>query len=104
MCSLSKVNTPLTLTPTSMLTIVPIPMGTLAPRPPDTHTHTHTHTSLSGGHECEIGEQGINLSGGQKARVSLARACYSGASVVMLDDPLAAVDPQVMVRVIRVSY
>ena len=55
--------------------------------------------TLKGGHECEIGEQGINLSGGQKARVSLARACYSGASVVMLDDPLAAVDPQVRCRV-----
>ena len=51
--------------------------------------------TLKGGHDCEIGEQGINLSGGQKARVSLARACYSGATVVMLDDPLAAVDPQV---------
>ena len=52
-------------------------------------------STLKGGHDCEIGEQGINLSGGQKARVSLARACYSGATVVMLDDPLAAVDPQV---------
>jgi ABC-type bacteriocin/lantibiotic exporter with double-glycine peptidase domain len=38
------------------------------------------------------GERGVNLSGGQKARVSLARACYSSSKVVLLDDPLAAVD------------
>ncbi|KAG2525914.1 hypothetical protein JM16_004152, partial [Phytophthora kernoviae] len=40
----------------------------------------------------EIGQKGINLSGGQKARVSLARACYSDADILILDSPLAAVD------------
>ncbi|KAJ3100113.1 hypothetical protein HDU97_002495 [Phlyctochytrium planicorne] len=40
----------------------------------------------------EIGEKGINLSGGQKQRVSLARAAYSSAKFVLLDDPLSAVD------------
>ncbi|KAJ3089444.1 hypothetical protein HDU96_003769, partial [Phlyctochytrium bullatum] len=40
----------------------------------------------------EIGERGINLSGGQKQRVSLARALYSRASLLLLDDPLSAVD------------
>ncbi|KAJ3209245.1 hypothetical protein HDU67_006307 [Dinochytrium kinnereticum] len=40
----------------------------------------------------EIGEKGINLSGGQKQRVSLARAVYSRASYILLDDPLSAVD------------
>jgi ABC-type multidrug transport system fused ATPase/permease subunit len=40
----------------------------------------------------EIGEKGINLSGGQKQRVSLARAVYSRAAVVLMDDPLSAVD------------
>ncbi|RLN62800.1 hypothetical protein BBJ28_00008313, partial [Nothophytophthora sp. Chile5] len=40
----------------------------------------------------EIGERGVNLSGGQQARVALARACYSDASVFVLDSPLAAVD------------
>ncbi|KAI9339377.1 P-loop containing nucleoside triphosphate hydrolase protein [Obelidium mucronatum] len=40
----------------------------------------------------EIGEKGINLSGGQKQRVSLARAIYSRASVILMDDPLSAVD------------
>lgn len=42
-----------------------------------------------------IGERGINISGGQKARISLARAIYSEADIYLLDDPLSAVDPQV---------
>ncbi|KAJ3068228.1 Multidrug resistance-associated protein 4, partial [Rhizoclosmatium hyalinum] len=42
-----------------------------------------------------VGERGITLSGGQKARVALARACYSTAELVLLDDPLAAVDAKV---------
>ncbi|CAD8077788.1 unnamed protein product [Paramecium sonneborni] len=42
-----------------------------------------------------IGEKGINISGGQKARISLARAIYSEASIYLLDDPLSAVDSHV---------
>ena len=42
-----------------------------------------------------IGDRGVTLSGGQKARVSLARALYADADVYLLDDPLAAVDPTV---------
>ncbi|EIW71535.1 hypothetical protein TREMEDRAFT_42903 [Tremella mesenterica DSM 1558] len=47
---------------------------------------------LEDGDETEIGEKGLNLSGGQKARVSLARAVYSRASLLFLDDVLSAVD------------
>ncbi|KAJ2800364.1 hypothetical protein H4R20_004092, partial [Coemansia guatemalensis] len=50
---------------------------------------------LPGGDMTEIGEKGINLSGGQRARVSLARAVYARADVYILDDPLAAVDAHV---------
>ncbi|KAF8984488.1 P-loop containing nucleoside triphosphate hydrolase protein [Cyathus striatus] len=50
---------------------------------------------LPSGEATEIGEKGINLSGGQKARVSLARAAYSSADIVLLDDPLSAVDSHV---------
>ncbi|KAJ6483901.1 P-loop containing nucleoside triphosphate hydrolase protein [Mycena vulgaris] len=40
----------------------------------------------------EIGERGVTLSGGQRARIALARSLYSQAKCVLLDDPLAAVD------------
>ncbi|ODN81434.1 hypothetical protein L202_01864 [Cryptococcus amylolentus CBS 6039] len=43
----------------------------------------------------EIGERGITLSGGQRQRICIARAAYSQASVVLLDDPLSAVDAHV---------
>ena len=42
-----------------------------------------------------IGERGVTLSGGQKARVSLARAVYQEADIYLLDDPLSAVDMKV---------
>jgi ABC-type multidrug transport system fused ATPase/permease subunit len=50
---------------------------------------------LPAGDLSEIGERGVNLSGGQKQRISMARAVYSQAEVVLLDDPLSAVDAHV---------
>jgi ABC-type multidrug transport system fused ATPase/permease subunit len=50
---------------------------------------------LPAGVMTEIGERGINLSGGQKARVSIARAVYRNADIYLLDDPLSAVDAHV---------
>ncbi|KAG0212045.1 hypothetical protein BGX28_006943 [Mortierella sp. GBA30] len=47
---------------------------------------------LESGDRTQIGEQGITLSGGQKQRLSLARAIYSDAKVLLLDDSLSAVD------------
>lgn len=42
--------------------------------------------------ETEVGEKGTSLSGGQKARVALARALYSPAKYILIDDALSAVD------------
>lgn len=50
---------------------------------------------MANGADTIIGERGINISGGQKARISLARAVYSQADIYLLDDPLSAVDPDV---------
>ncbi|RKO99542.1 hypothetical protein CXG81DRAFT_530, partial [Caulochytrium protostelioides] len=52
----------------------------------------HDFQLLPGGDLTEVGERGINLSGGQKQRIALARAAYSAAEIVLLDDPLSAVD------------
>lgn len=51
--------------------------------------------ALPNGEATEIGEKGVNLSGGQKQRVSLARAVYANAELLLLDDPLSAVDAEV---------
>uniref|UniRef100_T1GI51 ABC transmembrane type-1 domain-containing protein n=1 Tax=Megaselia scalaris TaxID=36166 RepID=T1GI51_MEGSC len=47
------------------------------------------------GDETLIGERGVTLSGGQKARINLARAVYRQADIYLLDDPLSAVDTEV---------
>ncbi|KAL0059597.1 hypothetical protein AAF712_013648 [Marasmius tenuissimus] len=49
-------------------------------------------TLFEAGDQTEVGEKGITLSGGQKARITLARAVYSDAEVLLLDDVLAALD------------
>lgn len=47
------------------------------------------------GDSTELGDRGVNVSGGQKQRISLARATYADADVILLDDPLSALDAQV---------
>jgi len=43
-----------------------------------------------------VGEKGVTLSGGQRARINLARAAYGDENIFLLDDPLAAVDTKVV--------
>lgn len=50
---------------------------------------------FSHGDQTIIGEKGTTISGGQKARLSLARALYSEADIYLLDDPISAVDSKV---------
>ena len=48
-----------------------------------------------------VGERGITLSGGQKARLILARALYTDADIYLLDDPISAVDAKVAKQIFR---
>ncbi|TKA68436.1 hypothetical protein B0A49_08545 [Cryomyces minteri] len=50
---------------------------------------------LPNGDVTEIGERGITVSGGQKQRLNIARAIYFNADIVLMDDPLSAVDAHV---------
>ncbi|PHH91844.1 hypothetical protein CDD83_10094 [Cordyceps sp. RAO-2017] len=52
------------------------------------------------GDQYKLEEGGVGLSGGQKARVSLARAVYSPCRVLLLDDPLAALDHDTASRIV----
>eukprot|EP00966_Prymnesium_polylepis_P172145 3980396-Prymnesium_polylepis.2 len=57
--------------------------------------------ALKHGDSSIVGHKGHRLSGGQKQRICLARACYSRASVVLLDDPLSAVDAITAKHIVR---
>ena len=57
--------------------------------------------SFKHGDLSNIGENGIGLSGGQKARVALARAMYSRSRILFLDDPISALDHQTAELVVR---
>ena len=56
---------------------------------------------LPAGDNTEIGEKGINLSGGQKARLSLARAVYADKDLILLDDPISALDANVKKKIFK---
>jgi ABC-type transport system involved in cytochrome bd biosynthesis fused ATPase/permease subunit len=54
---------------------------------------------LPAGDQTEIGEKGINLSGGQKARIGLARAVYANKEMILMDDPISALDANVKKKI-----
>jgi ABC-type multidrug transport system fused ATPase/permease subunit len=56
---------------------------------------------LEDGDETEIGARGVSLSGGQRARVALARSVYARTKYVLLDDPLSAVARQAFLLTVR---
>ncbi|KAM0253895.1 hypothetical protein ACHAQJ_007070 [Trichoderma viride] len=57
--------------------------------------------ALPDGDQTKLEEDGVGLSGGQKARVALARAVYSNCKILLLDDPLAALDHDTASAIVR---
>jgi ATP-binding cassette subfamily C (CFTR/MRP) protein 4 len=61
---------------------------------PDLQTFANSDATI-------VGDRGVQCSGGQKARIGLARALYGDAEVVLLDDPISAVDSRVAKHIYR---
>jgi ATP-binding cassette subfamily B multidrug efflux pump len=57
--------------------------------------------NMPGGFDTLVGERGVQLSGGQKQRISLARALLNAPRVLVLDDPLSAVDAKTEARILE---
>ena len=57
--------------------------------------------TLQGGDFTEIGDKGVNLSSGQKIRISIARAVYSNSDIYLFDDPLSSLDPTIRNNIFR---
>ena len=57
--------------------------------------------NLEGGDLTEIGERGINLSGGQKVRLTLARAIYQDSDIYLFDDILSALDAKIRDKIMH---
>lgn len=57
--------------------------------------------ALIGGDSTEIGENGINISGGQKSRISLARGFYADKDIYIFDEPTSAIDARVGLSIIK---
>lgn len=56
---------------------------------------------MENGEETVMGDAGCNVSGGQKARISLARALYEDADIYLLDNPISALDAQISQKIIE---
>jgi ABC-type bacteriocin/lantibiotic exporter with double-glycine peptidase domain len=59
---------------------------------------------LPKGDQTEIGERGVNLSGGQKARISLARAVYADRDIILMDDPISALDSNTRKKIFKRGF
>ena len=56
---------------------------------------------MGDGENTHLGDSGCNISGGQKARISIARALYEDADIYLLDNPISALDSQISIKIIE---